>query len=196
MRTVVIVEGVSDKAAVEALARSLGRDLALAGVSVDAIGGAHAVGAYVERLTDGGGGPRLAGLCDLGEAAAFARALERAGLGVDLAVDGLEQLGFFVCAVDLEDELIRALGPPGVEAVLEAQGELRSWRSFQRQPAQRERPVEAQLRRFMGTRSGRKALYARALVEAGAPDRVPPPLMRLLDHVVPVDKAAGRSSSR
>ena len=32
---------------------------------------------------------------------------------------------------------------------------------FQRQPAQRERPVEAQLRRFMGTRSLRKIRYGR-----------------------------------
>ena len=62
----------------------------------------------------------------------------------------MEQLGFYVCDPDLEAELIRALGPDAVEAVLEAQKELGSFRTFQRQPAQRERPVEKQLQRFMG----------------------------------------------
>ena len=68
----------------------------------------------------------------------------------------MEALGFYVCDVDLEDELIRALGTAAVEAIVDAQGELGTFRTFQHQPAQRGRPAEAQLRRFMGTASGRK----------------------------------------
>jgi hypothetical protein len=92
----------------------------------------------------------------------------------------MERLGFYVCVEDLEDELIRTLGAPSVEEVLDAQGELDSYRTFQRQPAQRGKTSAAQLRRFMGTRSGRKARYARALVGALDLDRVPRPLDSLL----------------
>ncbi len=73
--------------------------------------------------------------------------------------------------------------------VVEQQGELALFRTFQKQPAQRERPVEAQLRRFLGTHSGRKAQYARALVEALPPGVAPSPLEGLLER-----SAAGRRS--
>jgi hypothetical protein len=70
-----------------------------------------------------------------------------------------------------------------VEQVVEAQGELGSFRTFQRQPAQRERSVHEQLHRFMGTRSGRKSRYARVLVDALDLANVPEPLDRLLGRV-------------
>ena len=59
---------------------------------------------------------RLAGICDAGEEDDFRRGLERAGLGSRLTRTDMERLGFFVCAADLEDELIRALGAESVEA--------------------------------------------------------------------------------
>jgi hypothetical protein len=123
------------------------------------------------------------GLFDIGEIRTVSRALERAGLGVDLARHELELLGFHACVDDLEDELIRAAGVALVEDVISAGGELRSWRTFQKQPAQRAVPVERQLRRFMGTRSGRKALYAQSLVDALDVERVPRPLERVLAPV-------------
>jgi hypothetical protein len=95
----------------------------------------------------------------------------------------MESLGFYVCVADLEDELIRALGVGSVERVVEAQGELGSFRTFQRQPAQRGRATDQQLRRFMGTRAGRKIQYARLLVEALDLAQVPRPLDRVLAHV-------------
>lgn len=186
MNCVVIVEGASDKAAVEALARFRGLDLVTEGVLVEPIGGAHAVGAYLRRFGNGSR-PRLAGLVDLAEAPAFARALELVGVGAAPDVAALERLGFFVCSADLEAELIRAVGPAAVEAVIEEQGELRSFRSFQKQPAHRVESIDAQLHRFLGTHAGRKAAYARALIEAGVPDRVPPPLRRLLEHITGTD---------
>ena len=66
----------------------------------------------------------VAGLCDEGEEGDFRRAVERAGLGSDLTRADMERLGFYVCVADLEDELIRALGVPAVERVLDTQGEL------------------------------------------------------------------------
>jgi hypothetical protein len=109
--------------------------------------------------------------------------MEGAGLGNGLTRAGMESLGFYVCERDLEDELIRALGVPAVERVIAEQGELASFRTLQHQPAQRAATTEQQLHRFMGTRSGRKARYARALVDALDLTRVPRPLAGVLAHV-------------
>jgi hypothetical protein len=176
----VLVEGVSDEAALEALAARRARDLGAEGIRIVRIGGAHSIGRFLDRF---GAEVALAGLCDAGEEAVFRRALERAGLGADLTRSELEQLGFYVCEADLEDELIRSLGTAGVEAVLATQGELDGFRLFQQQPAQRGRASDAQLRRFLGTRSGRKQLYARLLVDALDLSRVPRPLDGVLAHL-------------
>jgi hypothetical protein len=180
---VVLVEGLSDQAAVETLAARRGRDLAAEGVSVVPLGGAQAIGRYLRRLGPDRRGLRLAGLCDAGEERDFGRALEEAGLGSGLTRADLERLGFFVCVADLEDELIRALGPDAVQEVVDAQGELRAFRTLQKQPAWQGRPVDQQLRRFMGSGGRRKIRYARLLVEALDPARVPRPLELLLEHV-------------
>ena len=58
-----------------------------------------------------------------------------------------------------------------------------SLRILQRQPAQRGRTAEEQLHRFLGTRSGRKSIYARLLVEALDLDAVPAPLDAVLRQV-------------
>jgi OLD-like protein len=175
-----IVEGASDRVALETLAARTGLSLDGLGTSIVAIGGAHAIRRFLEDLVARDGNVRVAGLCDAGQEGYFKRALEGAGLGAGLDRDGMARLGFFVCVEDLEDELIRALGRAAVEGVIEAQGELRSFRSFQRQRAQADVAVEKQLRRFMGTHAGRKAQYARALVEALDLGRVPEPLGRVL----------------
>ncbi|QNE79310.1 ATP-dependent endonuclease [Streptomyces finlayi] len=183
VRTIVLVEGSSDQVALEALATRHGRDLDAEGIAVVPLGGATSIGRFLDVGGPPGLGLPLAGLCDIGEERHFRRHLERVGLGSGLTSAGLRTLGFQVCVADLEDELIRALGADGVQQVIEDQGEMRPFRTFQGQPAQRERPVEHQLRRFMGTHSGRKALYAQALVAHLDLARVPRPLERLLAHV-------------
>ena len=179
-RAVVLVEGISDKIAVEALAERRGRDLAEERVAVVPIGGAQAIGRFLDRFGDG---VSVAGLCDAGEARDFARALERAGLGSGLTRAQMERLGFYVCDADLEDELIRALGPDAVEALVEQHGDLRPFRTLQKQPAWQGRPKQAQLRRFMGSGGRRKIRYARFLVEALDLDHVPRPLDAVLARV-------------
>ncbi len=182
-RAVVLVEGVSDRLAVEVLARRRGRDLAADGVAVIAMHGATNLGRHLERYGPGGLNVKLAGLCDAAEEDYFRRALRRAGIGAAASRAALEELGFFVCTIDLEDELIRALGTEAVERIIEAQGELRSLRTLQRQPAQRGRPASDQLRRFMSGRSGNKHRYARLLAGAVDLNRVPQPLDGVLAHV-------------
>jgi hypothetical protein len=181
-RAIILVEGISDQIALETLAARRGRNLDAEGVLVVPIGGAQALGSFLTRFGLGSG-TKLAGLCDAGEEDVFRRSLERAGFGSQLTRGDMERLGFHVCVVDLEDELIRALGPASVEAVLESQGDLGSFRTFQKQPAWRGQRIERQLRRFMGSADRRKLRYARLLVEAVDPARVPRPLDGVLAHV-------------
>jgi hypothetical protein len=178
--SVILVEGVSDHAAVTTLAARRGRDLEAEGVSVVAIGGAQAIGGALERYGPAGLDLRLAGLCDVGEEGAFTGALERAGLGRDLTREAMEALGFFVCVVDLEDELVRALGPDAVHGIIESEGELGPFRTFQKQLAKRGLPYDEQLWRFMWNR---KLRYAPLLVDALDLDRVPRPLDGVLERV-------------
>ena len=179
-RGVVLVEGISDQVALETLARRRGRDLEAEGVAIVPIGGAQAVGRFLQHFGPEGLDLTLAGLCDAGEEADFRRAIERAGLGADLTRGDMERLGFFVCEADLEEELIRALGAAAVQRIVEAHGDLGRFRTLQKQPEWRERPTEEQLRRFMGSGGRRKTRYARYLVDALDLARVPRPLDRVL----------------
>ena len=183
MRAVVLVEGTSDRAALETLAERRGRDLAAEGVSIVPIGGAQAIGRFLDRFGPRGLDVRLAGLCDAPEEDSFRRGLERAGLGSDLTRADMERLGFFVCVADLEEELIRALGPASVVHVVAAQGDLGAFRTLQKQAAWRGRPPEEQLRRFMGSGGRRKIRYARLLVQALDLREIPRPLDLVLANL-------------
>jgi hypothetical protein len=183
LRAVVLVEGISDQRAPEALALRRGRDLDAEGITIVPIGGAQSIGRFLSRFGPQGIDVRLAGLCDAGEEGEFRRGLERAGLGTDLTRADMESLGFYVCEADLEDELIRALGAATVEQIADVQGDLGSFRTLQKQPAWQGRPTEQQLRRWMGSGGRRKIRYARLLVEALDPGRVPRPLDLVLAHV-------------
>ena len=172
LRAVVLVEGTSDRNAVEALARRRGRDLDAEGVAVVPMGGYGNLPRFLEQYRDA----RWAGLYDAGEEAHFLRALGCRDR------PSLEGRGFFACTRDLEDELTRAVGPAGMERVLDEQGELRSFRTFQKQPAHRHRPLEEQLHSFMWNRKQR---YAVLLVDALDLACVPRPLDCVLARVAP-----------
>ena len=171
VRTAVLLEGLSDAAAVDALAARLGRDLAAEGICVLPMGGAMSVGRFARLLGPYGLGLRLTGLCDEAERPYYARALA--------PPDAAARPEFYVCAADLEDELIRALGPERVGELVRAEGEERRLRTFLRQPAQQGRSAQQQLRRFLGTKKGRKIHYGRVLVEALDDASVPVPLKAL-----------------
>ncbi len=159
---VVLVEGITDRLALEAVALRLGRDLT--GVEIVPIGGAQAIRrAFAEYE-----GERVAGLCDAGEERWFRRVLGDAT---------------HVCDKDLEDELIRALGAGRVEEVVAGQGELATFRSFQNQVFWRGRPVEAQLRRWFHASDRRSHRYPPLLVAALEPEELPQPLVGVLAAV-------------
>jgi len=181
-RAVILVEGISDRRALEALAARRGHVLTPDGVMVVAMGGATNLGLFLDRFGPRGSDVALAGLYDTAEEPGVRRGLERAGFGSDAALLELEQLGFYACIEDLEDELIRALGADAVLEIVEARGELGPLRTLQKQPEWRGRPVDRQLRRFLGNAS-RKIDYASLLVEALDLSKVPRPLDAVLAHV-------------
>jgi hypothetical protein len=169
--------------ALEALAVRLGRDLETERISIVSMGGSKNAARFLERFASPGSEIKVAGLCDVGEEADFQHGLARVGKGSNLSRADMERLGFYVCVADLEDELIRSVGAEGVELVIEALGDLGAFRTFQKQPEWRGRNRDAQLRRFLGSGSGRKIRAAPMLINALDLDDVPRPLGRLLDHV-------------
>jgi hypothetical protein len=168
MNSVVVVEGVSDRIAVEALAERRGIDLGAEGVQVVPLGGAHGIARFLDELGPDRDGLSLAGLCDAAEAPLFRKAA----------------IPFYVCDADLEDELIRALGVEVVEAILRANGDLARFRKLQQMPAWRGRATDEQLRRFIAAGARRKGRYARLLVDALELERVPRPLDGVLKHAL------------
>ena len=195
--TLVLVEGASDRLAVEALAERLRVDLVAARATVVPMGGVTNLRHHLASLAASPGAPRVLGLFDVGEVAHVRRAVADAGIGgsVDSGLD-LASFGFFACDPDLEGELIRAVGSERVEELLGEHGELGRFRTFQQQPAQRAKTTEAQLRRFMGTHSGRKARFAPILVRAIEEPRIPAALSSLLAAAVGPRGSSSTGSTR
>ncbi|GAA1477842.1 hypothetical protein GCM10009623_22880 [Nocardioides aestuarii] len=165
-RVVVLVEGESDAVVVRRLLSGRGQDPEV----VVAMGGVTNVRRHAEELRAGGADPVLLALGDVGER----RYLEK--VEPPLA-------GVFLCDRDLEEELFRALGRDQVLEAIAAIGDEERWATFCGQPEWRDRPVDDQLRRFVGTRSGRKAALADELGRRLRPGAEPPPLVALLDGV-------------
>jgi hypothetical protein len=182
-QTVVLVEGASDAAVVRVLCAARGLVESATTYQVRAMGGVTNVGHHLRALQAGASGRvRVLGLYDAPEERFVVRALRREGYDVADGTD-LAGLGFVVCDRDLEDELIRALGPALVESVLAELGELERFRALQRQPQWRGREVAEQLRRFAGTASGRKLLLARRLAEELTPQTTPVALAALVAEI-------------
>ena len=133
-RALVLVEGASDRRRPAGTGRASGSDLEDEQVEVVNLGGATNIGRFLEDLVTEGRRPRLAGMYDAPEERYFRRGLERAGLA---PVPDRARLGgaglLRVRARPRGSADPRARRPPLVEAVIEEQGELTSWRILQRQ---------------------------------------------------------------
>jgi len=187
---VVLVEGRSDVAAVQALLDRAATPVPPDGYELElvAMGGAtnlgHALDALDIRTVE-----RVLGLCDAGEAPLTARMLQRRGVPVT-GPDDLPRFGFQVCVADLEEELIRTVGVENVLALLDDLGLAGRFERFRTQPAWQGRATAAQLRRFAGSASGRKELLAGAM--AAAAPAPPPPLAALLDDIARAHHGSGQ----
>ncbi|MEM9612179.1 MAG: TOPRIM nucleotidyl transferase/hydrolase domain-containing protein [Actinomycetota bacterium] len=179
----ILVEGVSDQVAIETAAARLGRHLDEEGVVVVPVGGFGAIAGFLREYGPGGRELDIAGLCDADAGPAIERTIEDVGLEPFTASDGLMGYGWGVCRRDLEEELIRAAGPERMIDVIEAEGELRSFQTLQKQAAWDGHPVEEQLHRFIRSRARRGTRYAALLTDAMDIDRIPAPLLVPLDAV-------------
>ena len=178
IRALVLVEGDSDAGAVRALADLIGCDLGLHHIQIWSAAGVTNFSKVLTEFVRTHPGAEFCGMYDVADERHVRRALANAAIPI-AAHESLESFGFFACVADLEDELIRALGSEAVERVLEAQGELTSFRRFQAMPQHRRAPVHHQLRRFLGTQASRKVRSAQRLVEALDLARMPRPLVQL-----------------
>lgn len=169
--SIICVEGISDQIALETMADRIGRDLLRDRVVVVPIGGAHAIANLVAELGDRGD-LRISGLVDEAEADLFVRAAANA--------PGFSPERIHICVRDLEEELIRSLDPPALEALLEADGDLGSFRTMQKQPAWRGHPFEAQIHRWMRSISGRSNRYADRILRS-ADSQLPAPLVAAIE---------------
>ncbi len=159
-----LVEGESDRRALEVLARRLDvrlpRPIVLHGITNLRAELARGTGPY-------------AVLHDHREAPWVDRVVRASGRAV----------ATYVCDADLEDELIRAVGVPGVLAEVDARHERTAYERMAQQVAQRDRTDHERLHRWLGARSGHKLTYAGLLAEAVDLDAAPAPLVGLLHDV-------------
>lgn len=188
--TIVLVEGESDRAAVHQLARLRGNNLVAESVAVIAMGGATNIAAHLAHFGPAGHGARLLGLVDAGEEHHFHSALGRAGVSCGTSRADLAECGFGVCDADLEDELIRALGADTVLEIVASRGDGATFARMQQQPAQRDRPLAHQLRRWLGSGGGRKIRYAPLLVGALNRSSTPQPLEQLISRLTSPGQSA------
>ena len=183
VRTIVLVEGESDAGAVRALAAVVGCELDRGHIHICSAGGVTNFPQSLASLVRLHPNAQFCGMYDVAEERHVRRALAGASVPIT-AHESLKPFGFFACVADLEEELIRALGAEAVERVIEAQGELLSFRRLQAMPQHRDTPVERQLHRFLGTRATRKIRSAPLLVEALDPGRLPRPLAQLATRLL------------
>lgn len=181
IRKVVLLEGVSDIAALTAVAAT--RGIALDHVQLVDLGGVTNVRRELNELHRGSVDLEILGLCDAPEVHFVEQALNEVGCSVRDASD-LSSYGFFICRADLEEELIRALGTDHAVAVVEQLGLTPKLATLRQQPAWLDRSLAEQLHRFCGVASGRKELLAGALAGSLSPQDVPEPLQALLDRLV------------
>jgi hypothetical protein len=153
VQRLILVEGESDRVAIETLARRIG----LNPPAIAVLGGAHAIANYLPIAPRD---TRLVGLCDANEEHLFRQHLDEVQ----------------ICYPDLEGELIRALGVDQALQLVDP-----SFATLQKQLEYRDEPLETQLRRYLSGRSGYKIRYARIFVEALDLSRLPDPLTAILD---------------
>jgi hypothetical protein len=181
LSVVVLVEGRSDVAAVTALLATAG--IASSGrIRLVDMGGVTNIRRHLEVFTDPDRARRVLGMCDADEERVVARALGGAGVPVG-GREAMSRYGFHVCDADLEDELIRTVGPEKVSDILTGLGLARRFDRFTRQLAWRDADLHSRLHRFAGIASGRKVQMARAMAAAIPWVDLRPPLRDLVVQI-------------
>ena len=181
-RAVILVEGQSDKYALQAAAAKKKRNLDADGVTIVAMRGAGGIGTFLTLLGPDGLKVKLAGLCDAGEESKWAQALESHGMGAKLDRAAMAAMGFGVCDGDLEEVLIAAVGEKATLGIIDAQGDTAEFGAFAQQPAHKTKTVTQQLHDFLHGR-GRNITYAPLMVDALDPTKLPAALENVINAV-------------
>jgi predicted ATPase len=178
-RTVVLVEGYSDRVALLQLASRLNRNFDAAGIAILALDGGGAVGTFLQIFGRDGLGLSVLGICDEDKEQQWLTEIQKLDSSViDRAT--MKQAGFFVCVRDLEQEFVRVLGIAGAQAVIANEGEATAFSAFCQQPAHRAVSADEQLRRFFHKHNIR---WAAPLVDALDLKAIPGPLNDLLGRL-------------
>jgi len=181
-RAVILVEGQSDKYALEAVAAKKKRNLDADGVTIVAMRGAGGISTFLSLLGPNGLKLKLAGLCDAKEESKWAQALEAHGLGSKLDRTSMATIGFEVCDGDLEEVLIAAVGETTTLSIIDAQGDQADFNSFAQQPTQNTKSLSHQLHDFLHSR-GRNTTYAPLMVDAIDAGKLPAALENLINAI-------------
>ena len=147
-RTVIFAEGPSDYLALHAAADVLSVDLDARGAAVVSLQGASLLSIYLTLLGPNGLDLSLCGLCDLDAESEWRAKLQAVGLNATSRA-ALNSQGFYVCDIDLEDELIRAHGSTAVQSIIALEGEARKFSAFASQLPNRSLTLSEQLTEFV-----------------------------------------------
>lgn len=178
----ILVEGESDKYALEALALRKNKNFDADGISIVVMKGAGGIKTFLALLGPNGLRVQLAGLCDAGDEPQWAEALKAHGFAKTLDRPVMASLGFFVCDKDLEDVLITAVGEHETLHVIDGQGESAQFAVFSQQPAHIGKSRHEQLHDFLHSR-GRNITYAPLLVDRLDLKNLPASLEGVIDAV-------------
>jgi predicted ATPase len=181
---VILVEGESDKLALEVAAEKLGLNLDGESMTIVSLEGAGGLKTFLKMLGTEGLGLRLAGLCDKDKEASWVKTLHSSGLGSGQIGKDMNAAGFFVSDIDLEDELLRALGEMRARQVITDVGDDGPFSIYSTQPGNSSKSQMELLHNFI-KRGGRKVVYAVALTDELDRDSLPRPLKRVLEHGQP-----------
>lgn len=181
-RAAILVEGESDKYALEALAFRKNRNLDADGVTIVVMRGAGSIKTFLALLGPNGLRVKLAGLCDAAEESQWSDTLKAHGFGTKLDRTAMASLGFYVCDKDLEDVLITAVGEQETLHIIDSQGETAAFNLFAKQPDHSSQSRHEQLHDFLHSR-GRQITYAPQLVDCLDLKKLPVSLEGIIDAV-------------
>lgn len=178
-RRVVFVEGITDYQALRAIAATLGRNLDAEGIAVVSLDGAASLATFLQIMGPQGLNLAISGICDADYEADWCMYLSDAGVPATTRQD-LNAHGFYVSDVDLEDELVTALGTTAAQLVFSNDGATARFQGYAGQAANQGQSLHEQIRGFAQTK---KAYWTPRLAAAVTPASVPTSIQDLLDHV-------------
>lgn len=178
-RRVAFVEGITDYQTVRVIAATLGRHLDAEGIAVVALDGAASLTTFLQIMGPEGLELAVGGICDADYEADWCSYLTAAGLPASNRQD-LNALGFYVSDLDLEDELVTALGTTAAQLVFANDGATQRFQNYSGQPAHKGKSLHEQVRGFAQTK---KVYWTPRLAAAVTAASVPTSIKDLLDHV-------------